>query len=427
MKKLLSILLAFLFMVALVAVPKHINYSYAAELDENVVSEQTTTYLKKFIGYTNPAKTLVDRRAGTTGERIAATYIKNMLTENALEAKDNSSTIEGIQTFEFYNPNTDKKETSQNVIFTIKGTSSDKKVIISCNYDNYYSGYLSQEDQVITDGEKYSEGINASAASVAVLLTLSKLVPASTLPFDVEFVFFGARYANNAGANYFNQTLGKTERESVLFMFDLSRIAIGENMYFYTSEFGSKQDNYISGVTGFKQFKNSVHGTGETADNNLGYITGGYSDSATIFAGTGLNYVHIFAGDYETGVFSGIREINGSANILNTENDKYDEIIAAHHSMLVKNMQKVATALNNLLDDENFVANGNVTNSAINYKLINNNYANWIIFFIVMICLIIAVIVHYTIAKRTVKYAMDNKITGVMIQVEDDEDKKEGE
>ena len=425
MKKLLYIFLAFMLIILPSISFSKANYSYAAEITEETLNEQTVTYIKQFVGYDSPAKTLVDRRAGTQGEHAAASQIISLISANGLVAKNNDSTTSGIQSFEFYNPNTGKKETSRNVIFTLKGSDSSKKVVISCNYDNYYSGYIGQNDQVITTGEKYSEGINASAASVAVLLSLSKFISADTLPFDIDFVFFGAMYADNAGANYYNQTLNKTEREQILFMFDLSRIAVGSNLYFYTSEFGSKQDAYLADKLGIKQFKNSVHGTGETANNNLGYVTGGYSDSATVFAGTGLNYVHIFAGDYETGVFSGIRELDGQANVLNTENDKYDYIVSTHKKMLLNNTKTIFLALDNLLSDENIVSSGEIKNGAINYQLINNNYSHWITFFIIMICLIIAIVIHYTISKKTVKYAIDNKITGVMIQVEDD--KKEDE
>ena len=42
------------------------------------------------------------------------------------------------------------------------------------------------------EGEDFSDGINASAASVAVMLSLAELLPANYFDFDVEFVFFGA-------------------------------------------------------------------------------------------------------------------------------------------------------------------------------------------------------------------------------------------
>ena len=426
MKYLKYVLLALVVAITTLFIPTHINVdaASAASLTAEQLRVKVLSNMTSFVDHGSSENYMVDRRAGTDGEFIAALWLRNKLSILGLEPKNNNSTVSGIQEFEFYNTHTNKKESSQNVIFTIKGSNSDKKVVISANYDNYYSGYLSQNDQIVTSGEKFSEGINASAGSVAVLLTMAEIISAGELAFDIDLVFYGSSYSNNAGAEYYSQTLNKDEREKILQIIDISNIAVGKELYYYTGEFATNQDAFIAETTSMIQFKNSFSGMPVTAETDIGYTTAGYSGAVTYLANSGLNIMHMFAGDYSSGVFSGTREHEGKQNVINTEDDSIDNIAnlyGANWTTLIG----AANSVYKLITNAKYVTEMSKSNNKIDYTQFVN-LPNWVLLVVVAVLLIISFVVHYAISKRTLDYAQNNKISGVMITIEDpDDDNKE--
>ena len=425
MKKFLkyAFFLMFCAVCLLVAVPKNISYSYA--IDTTGARSTAVGYLNEFVQYGAPLKTTVNRTAGSYGEQQAALQIQLNLESLGLEAKnDGALTINGEQSFSFYSYVTYKKEISQNIIYTIKGKSSAKKVVLSTNYDNLFIGYLSQEDDMITEGEAYSEGINASAASVAVMLTLAEILPQNYFDFDIEFVFFGAGYNDNDGAKYYNQTMDKTERDKTLLMLDISRVALGEELYYYSGNFGSVQDEfYVETLNNLIQYKAGIHGSStEDYSTDLGYANAGYSGSTAVFEGSGLNVLHLFAGTYNKGLFSGYCEYSNKINITNTENDNLDYIIATLQSKSFANVEKAILGITKLLDNQNFVEQLSKQNSTWQYKVFSNKVdINFILLIMIIIFMIISIIIHYSITKKTYKYIEENKINGVMLKIDEPE------
>lgn len=424
MKYLKYLLLALVASIAMLFMPAiNIKTATAADITATEMRTKVLSNMTQFVSHGSSENYMIDRRAGTNGEYVASLWIATRLTAFGLVPKNNDSTSAGSQKFEFYNVHTNKKESSQNIIYTIKGSNSDKKVVISTNYDNYYSGYLTQNDQIITSGEKFSEGINASAGSVSVLLTMAEIIASGDLPFDIDLVFYGASYSNDAGAEYYSQTLSKKERESILQIIDISNIAVGKNLYYYTGEFGSKQDAFIAETTNMVKFKNGFSGLPVTAETDLGYTTAGYSGAITYFANSGLNVMHMFAGDYSSGVFSGIREYEGKENITNTTDDSIDNIVniyGANWSTLLA----AANSVYKLVNSNKYVNAMSQTNSTVDYTALVN-LPNWVFLVIIALLLIITFVVHYVISKRTLDYAQNNKISGVMITIEDPDDDEE--
>lgn len=400
---------------------------------EDSIRTIANSYLTDFVNYGYANKITVDRRAGTYGEALAATVIQNYLsaltasidTEGdesiKLVAKNNSSTVDGIQKFEFVNPKASKKEKSQNIIYTLKGKSSDKKVVLTTNYDNYWEGYISQNDQIITEGEEFSEGVNASAASVAVLLTLAEILPLNSLEYDVEFVFLGAKYADNAGTTYYTQTLSKEERDSILLLADISSVALGNNLYFYSGAFGSKQDKFYKDTLKFKQYTSRISGSSEETDTKLGYTNAGYNGTTTLTENSGYNILHIFAGDYESGVFSGEREYAGLENITNTSFDSLDYIFSKHGSDVSRNMEKAINGLLNLLTNSKFVSELKKSNSSAGYNFFNYHYTGIIMLVTLLILVAITIIMQYKYNKKAYDFIVDNQITNVAIKLDDEE------
>lgn len=431
MKKFLKFVFAIMFMLlSMVGLTNGITAkAYATELaGQDAIRTTAYEYLLNFVQYNGVARSYVDRRAGTLAEKLSANFIASYLEGLGLEAKTHAEeqsidpSLPGIQEFSFYDIYTGNKKTSYNVIYTIKGISNQKKVVISANYDNYYAGYIDQEDQVIQAGEDFSDGINASAASVAVLLTLAEILPQSYFDFDIELVFFGAGYNNNAGAKFYNQTMNRTERERVMLMLDISRIALGDNVYYYSGAFKTAQDNFYSNTLSLTKFKHGLTGSAvENTENLLGYSNAGYSSSTAVFEGHGLNVLHIFAGSYENGIFSGYCEYNGVSNITNSQSDSVDYILETYGNDLTDNMTIAVQNVISLLTNSNFVKELNTKPTTWQYKLFSaNNYVPLILLVILIVLMIVCLLIHYGISKKTYKYIAENNINGVVIQIDED-------
>lgn len=431
MKKIFKCLFAIAFacLSLFCVVPVAAKTNALVSIDDNYIRSTAYEYLLNFLEYNAASRKSLIRTAGTFGERLTAGYITEYLEDiGTLQAKTNSEDpsiaidLPGLQKISFYDIYDGSKKQAYNVVYTLKGKTSNKKIVISTNYDNDYIGYLDDDDFVISAGEDFSEGVNASAASVAVLLTLAEILPANYFDFDIEFVFFAAGYNNNAGARYYNQTLSTTERENVLLMLDISRIALGEKVYYYSGAFGSEIDEFYSLALSLTKYQHDLNGTSIENDlHMMGYENAGYTGSTAVFEGSGLNILHIFAGSYDKGVFGGFCEYGGVANIINTKNDNVDYIMQNYDHDLTDNMTTAVTSVINLLNNSQFAAKHASKPSQWQYKMFSaNNYVAPLMLIVLIVLMIVAVIVHYGVSKKTFKYIADNKISGVMLQIDDD-------
>lgn len=406
------------------------NFSNAQALDASVnIRQNVFANLEKFIDRNNSTKLFVNRLAGTKGELAAAEHIKTILLEYGLEPKTNSSTQDGMQEFSFVSDYYNKKAASQNVIYTLKGKTSDKKIVLTSAYDNYYDLYLDSDNfiyqQQTGDVRTYSEGINASAASVAVLLSLAEILPQNFYDFDIEFVFLGASYSSDSGAKYYSSTMSSEEMANTLLMIDVSKIALGKDVYYYTGEFGSKQDAYYaSQLSNLVKYSTGLAGSSVAADNFLGYENAGYSGATAVFADNGLNIVHLFAGSYDTGMFAGFLEYHNSLNVINGKFDNLEDILQTREVDLADNLAIATESLFNLINDENLISQMSVKNSNASYKFFTNyKLISIITIVLVFVLMIISVVIQYYLKKKAYAFMLSNNLNGVMLEIDDGTEK----
>ena len=393
------------------------NYSRAQEslLDTQFVDVQNDTLanLSNFVSVG-----MYNRTPGSNGEQLVASFIQQSLTSYGLQGKSNATTVNGLQKFEFKNK-TDEKLTSYNIAFTLKGKSSDKKVVICTNYDNMYYSYYSEEDY---NNVKISQGVNASASSVAVLLTMAQKIPQNYFNFDIEFVFFGARNANNSGAKFYNKNINQTERESILLLVDISRIALGNNVYYYSGAFKTKQDQLYNKTLTAKKYNSGFSGASSFGeDTKLRYYNAGYNGNTTAFEGYGLNVLHLFAGDYSGGLFGGYREYSEGINVTDTYYDNIEYILQNYGNDLQNNMALAVTNIVTLLEDNEFITSMQLkNNNNWKYKMFSNTgYLGAVIIVVIFILAIITILYHYKLTKKCYSYIEKNKISGAVLEIEE--------
>ncbi len=266
------------------------------------------------------------REPGSMGEADAAAYIKAELdqiaqTDSRISAVNNSSTVDGVQTFSFVSAIDGLKKTSQNIIYKVEAAvETDKKLIIACNYDNI--AYKINDNYELELVE--SEGISGSAASVAVALLLADCVP-SGLNYDIEFIFFGAGNSNMAGSKFYASGILPETQENILAMINIDNVGVGENLYFYVDEFETDFARKIEEEIRIAAKKvNTIH-LGkvlvEGDELGLGYSHVAMDSDNKTFMKQGILSINFFAGDYEEGIVYGRSEFGGKDNVIFTEND----------------------------------------------------------------------------------------------------------
>lgn len=369
-----------------------------------------------------------NRVAGSDGEYKCAVQLSQTLKGYLLQAKTHSQDAsimesqDGIQEFSYFDNMLYSKKLSHNVIYTIKGASSERKIVLCTNYDNLPYDYknLNEDDEITNDTTFYcSQGINASASNVAVLLTLAQILPQNYYNFDIEIVFFGAGYQDNAGAKYYNQIMSKSDRDSAMLVMDVSRIGLGESLYYYQGEFEDK-DIYKSTLKASK-FQNSMHGASVSDDSLLGYTSAGYSSSTQVFEGCGLNVLHLFAGAYHSKAFGGFCEYNDKTNVTNTKEDNLDYIYSTYGTDLLNNMAVATTSIKALVDEPNFVKEFSEKPSTWQYNMLEVNIMV-VVVVILFVLIITALLIHYVLETRAYKYSQENRINGIMIQIDEPTD-----
>ncbi len=354
MKKILSFLIASVCVIALTtfayvpmvsASAMGLNYSQFAAYQNEVLTE--------FSQYKN-------RINGTTGEAQAAAFIKSKLDELCLEnsqlsAVNSASTEAGVQEFRFNSITDGLDYYSQNLIYFHKSqTETDKKVIIGTNYDS-----LALE---INDTSVYfveSEGINASAGSVSLLLAIAKTLPLLNLPFNVEIIFFGAGESFNAGSNHYVKGILPETKENILCMINLDNLAVGENLYFYVDEVETNFSSFVEESALNSAQIPLVH-LGKTLldyENELGldyYHIAMNSDNINFMSQQILS-INFFAGDYEEGIIYGRCEHSGEDLLTYTSNDNLKYIAEKYGANYVsQNLYKAYEEVVSLLSNENF-------------------------------------------------------------------------
>lgn len=416
----LAVIVAFLgFIPAKVVKADASNFKIAYS---DYVSE-VQAILTDFCGY----KT---RIAGSENEKQASTYIKNYLLANAtgLVAKNDSSTVDGVQNFKFLNDYTGVYNDSQNIIFDyIASETATKKVILACNYDAPLK-YDAEKNEYVSFE---NDAVNASAAGVASMLMLAKILPQHKLDFNLEFVFFGAGENSYAGSTFYLNGLSVDDAKNVLCVINIDKIALGKSMYFYIDEISSKFSKYVSKVcSAFATEIDLVHlnkTVYESDELNLGYSHIGLDSDNVKFMKRGIATINLFAGDYNEGIVIGRNEHSGNNVLTYTENDTIEYITSVYGAEEISdNIYKVGCAVESLLSSSDFVANA--SNTYKNNSWFYNIFANKdlvlflsIIAFIILI--IIAMSVYYKLTIKSYYADVEVEFLSSVVKIADQIDK----
>ena len=179
-----------------------------------------------------------DRSAYSSGEQATGEYIESQIKELGFETE--------VQTF--YSPEGGQ---SANYIVKIEGTGfyclqdngvysiEHRVAVIGTHYDAALSPeYIEEENEEESEEEESEEpayvfdGISDNASGTACVLTaLKAFKDYKDVAFDVWFVFFGAGTAEQAGSEFFCQSLSSEELGSIDVMFDVDSLYAGDKVY----------------------------------------------------------------------------------------------------------------------------------------------------------------------------------------------------
>ena len=178
------------------------------------------------------AADLEGRKAGSEGERVAASYVSEKLLEYGVELLTPSDGEKfGIRT------ESGDTITSRNVIGFVQGydkTLRDKYIVVGARLDNLGTMTMTVDGKPV---ERIYYGANGNASGLAVMLELARMVRTNSILFrrSVLFVAFGASNNTFAGSWYFLNRSFK-DAGSIDAMINLDMLGTGYNgFYAYTA------------------------------------------------------------------------------------------------------------------------------------------------------------------------------------------------
>lgn len=430
MRKLRGILLGFVLAIAIFfsSFAGFGQTAYASNflLSYSQYSEEVQKILEDFCGFR-------ERTAGSVNEREAAVYIQTYLKTNAtkLSAKNDASVVDGIQDFRYMSDYTGLYENSQNVVFEHKSANkTDKKVILACNYD----APLKYDEETGEFVSYKNDALNASAAGVASMLMLAQTLPNYSLSFNLEFVFFGASEAINAGSEFYLNGLSEDDAENVLCVINIDKVAFGNNMYFYIDEIKTDFSKYVSSTcSAFSKEIDLTH-LNKTefvqTELELGYSHIALDSDNVKFMKRGIATINIFAGDYETGLIMGRNEYNGKEVMTYTEKDTIaDAKKYLGEKAVVDNLYLVNSTIETLLNDSGFVKNASKSfgETAWFYKIFaNEKLVLWASMVAFVVVLIISMWVHFKLTEKSYYANIEVEFLSSVVKISDHVDKSAG-
>lgn len=424
-----NILFALLISISVIS-PYFISHTSAVavnDIQENQLSETIIDIINEFVVFD-------ERLPGSDDEEKAGDYIISYLNENTNCSPYSDSYItDGIQSFKFTSIFDGNYYSSRNIIYNIPATNStDKKVILCCNYDAYAFKYASYDTTSLVS----TEGVNQSAGSVATLLALAKQLSNMSFEYNIEFIFFGAGTSNNAGSKFYTDGISNEDASNILLAINLDTIAVGKNLYFYIDEFSTDLNEFSSNL-----FKTNKTGVSEISLTNLGKVLLSSSNEL------GLKYTHIaqnsnnfnlmkvgiltmniFAGDYDSGVSIGRNEFTGQEPITFTDYDNVDYITTnIGESSIFDNLNKVYNSVISLLTSSGFVeVCENSFGQTNGYYLIfgNEDLVTLCVIITFIIFIIIALIWHYKLTIKAYNARIETEFVSTVLNITANVDKR---
>lgn len=381
-----------------------VNNSSFQVLDFSSFKSSVDAILGSFVEYD-------ERIAGSEGEKLAAEYIvEYMNTKTSFVPKSSNFVIDGVQDFQFLSTITNIYESSQNIIYDYKVQGCDKTIILGCSYDAYAVFYNEEEYKIEYKGV---QGVNNSAASVALLLALASEIQNMNLNFNVEIVFFGAGDSDNAGSKYFVQGISKEASKDILCMINFDNIALGENSYFYIDETSNKFSDYMKNIVkkneiNMKQVEVShLNKMLLSSPNELGlkYTHIAMSSDNFNFMKSNILSLNFFAGSYSNGIVMGRSEYSNLDAITYTIDDNLDYINEHYEENAIeKNIYSVYQTVCSILTDSDFISVLEASQNSNNFFYAvfgNEKLAIFLTVIAFIIMIIIALYIHYRLTKKS--------------------------
>jgi Zn-dependent M28 family amino/carboxypeptidase len=244
------------------------------------------------------------RLAGTEAEKKAADYLISVLKA----AGYTDSQIE-VQTFQYFGK--EKKDSSQNVIVTKKGT-GDKVIAVGAHYD-------------CAD----THGVEDNASGVSVVMENAVRLKDVQMPYTIKFIFFGTEEIGLVGSGYYVNSLSKEEMGNIGLMINLDSIMTGNRAYLFGGT--AADDGTVVDTWAVEQAKAMADELGlETYFRpdldifpNPSPVAGDGSDQAS-FKKEGIPYVYYTSASFDLPPYDGSVATEAFAEIMHTPNDDLD-------------------------------------------------------------------------------------------------------
>lgn len=156
-----------------------------------------------------------NRVAFSAGEELAAQYLNKKFMDMGYES--------GIRRYGY-----DDEYEVKNVVAVKKGSSSDKKVVVTAHMDNV----------------DYGNGAFDNGSGITALLLVAKELKNVNLDFDVDFVAFGSEEVGMFGSQYYLKA--ETDLNKIVLNINFDVCAGGANLYMYSEDVSTPQLTYFA-------------------------------------------------------------------------------------------------------------------------------------------------------------------------------------
>ena len=305
--------------------------SVSATQSDNFDDYSTFVWLDSFVGE-NPSRT-----TGTLGEKESANWIAQELSKMGYQVEKQSFNVDldgmvaGV---------VEQTATSSNVIASKGKNPNAKTLVIGAHYDNatqlYNGGFASGGNGAMDNG-----------SGVAVVLDLAQKISQNSgdLPFNVEFVFFGAEELGMLGSNYYVSQLSQQQKDDILLMINVDVVASGDNLYVWGEDKNTPQANYF--VT---QSQGQINKT--PANTKVIGVHSGYRPYYSVcqmsdhmeFLSQGIPVASFFSGNFKSGTFCFV-ENKGKTDVSHTQNDTINYLKNNFGIKFAQNMQTVSDVI----------------------------------------------------------------------------------
>lgn len=371
------------------------------EQPDNYNDYATYNMLEEFVT-ANPSRT-----AGTQGEKDAAVWIFNRLKNLGYENR-------ALMNFEIYSYVVDGEDVSYNVVANkVSNQPNAKTVILGAHYDNATAIYNAG-----------GQGAADNGGGVAVLLTLAQKLANVDLPYNLQFVFFGAEEIGMQGSEFFTDSLTPMQKDEILLMINVDTITHGDNLYVWGEDVNTPQADYFIKVGKGKVVKTPANKR-SVMSNLLGYrpyYNTAHASDHMPFLDVGIPVAFFFSGNLSSGQF-GYVENDGMTDILHTPNDTLAYLKERFGMHFIDNMESVTdTVYSGLIDSAAFLsATENARSFIISDFWLNSRYASLILILLLAIVGVLAYYYHKKLRKRAILGTPDAKNEKIFTRPDEDD------